>query len=67
MILQSNVLRFKYNNEDSSKFGVQFIEHDLPIGEVAIALDGRFAFIVEQYHNNVKRIDLENGKTNCRH
>ncbi len=60
--VQYKTLRFIYNNEDSTKFGVQFVEHDLPIGEAALVIDDRFAFIVDQYHNNIKRIDLETGQ-----
>ena len=56
-----NEFHFEYDNQDETKFGVKFVEHDLPIGQPSLVLQGDTCYVVDAFHNNVKKIDLISG------
>jgi len=51
---------FPINNDRPNCFGHQ-PAHDFDVGPTAIALDGQYVYIVDTYHANIKRIDLDSG------
>ena len=59
IIAKEEVFKLEYNNEDSKKFGVEFFDYDLPVGQPSLALCDNFIFIVDAYHNNIKRFSLK--------
>ncbi|MEP1095941.1 MAG: hypothetical protein ABJG78_12570 [Cyclobacteriaceae bacterium] len=54
-IVKTKTVTLEYDNYDNKKFGVEFFEGDLPIGQPSIALDDDFVYIVDAFHNNVKK------------
>lgn len=48
-----------YNNEDFNEFGIQFYEHDLPVGPTDILLSDNSIFVLDQYHNNLKKLNFQ--------
>lgn len=52
---------FKVDNHKSECFGYEYWEEDEDVGVKAITLNGEYAYLVDVYHTNVKRINLHNG------
>jgi hypothetical protein len=52
------VKTYHYNNIKSSEFGIERFEHDLPVGPTNIIMNNNYVYIIDQFHNNLKRIDL---------
>lgn len=55
-------LQFNYNNDEPSQFGVEYFDHGLPIGQPSLTIDEETLFVVDEYHNNVKKIELPSKK-----
>jgi hypothetical protein len=53
---------FFFDNTDPSSFGFQFFNDDESIGPKSILISGHFAFIVDTYHSNIKKINLQTGE-----
>ena len=53
--------RFKYDNGDSTSFGVEFFDHGFPLGQPSLALDNEVVYVVDAFHNNIKKINLNTG------
>jgi hypothetical protein len=56
------VLEFPFDTTDPSAFGLDYTKGPFARGPQAIAIIDDAAFIVDSYHNNVKRIDLLTGE-----
>lgn len=52
---------FQVDNHKSKCFGYEYWEEDEDVGVKSIALNGDFAYLVDTYHTNIKRINLHNG------
>ncbi len=57
--IKANCTKFKFlfNNEDFNSFGKKFFKNDLPISPKSIAIYDEWIYIIDTYHNNIKRID----------
>lgn len=53
------IFEFNFNNQDPSAFGKEYIKGDLPITPSSITVFNNEIFIVDPFHNNVKKIDIE--------
>ena len=61
-VKQSYKYEYQVNNEDVNQFGYQVWEGDEDTGTKTIAIDDNHAYLVDTYHNAVKKIDLSNGE-----
>lgn len=57
---------YRVNNENKNSFGYKDY-HDLDVGPTSIILDSIFVYIVDQYHSNIKRINLNTGEIKTSH
>jgi hypothetical protein len=62
LTLQSKTsFNFKYDLDDPNGFGFQSFEHDLPVGPQDVKLTYNSIYVLDRYHSNIKKIDM-NGK-----
>lgn len=61
-LLKVEELRFSYDNTDTLSFGVKFVPHDFPIGQPSLVLNKGNVYIIDAFHSNVKKVDLNTGK-----
>lgn len=54
-------IEFEYSNNDPKMFGYKGLESALPIGPSNVYLHDNIIYTVDQYHNNIKRYDIESG------
>jgi len=56
------VITFQTNNSDPAQFGYECRENGGPgVGPCSIAVNGEVAFVVDNYHDNIKKLDLASG------
>ncbi len=59
LLSRKTKVSYPYDHTDYNGFGVEFFEHDLPIGQQDILLFDGVIYLLDRYHNNIKMIDLE--------
>lgn len=52
---------FFYDNSNFGRFGAEFFEHDLPVGQQDILLQKQNIYVLDRFHNNIKVVDM-NGE-----
>ena len=60
--LRLTYYEFSFDNSNPSFFGFELIENDESVGPKSIIIYNKFAFIVDTYHSNIKRVNLLNGE-----
>jgi hypothetical protein len=53
--------KFNVDNNNPTIFGYEKIEYDEDIGPKSIIIDNNIAYIVDTYHGNIKKVDLNTG------
>lgn len=53
---------FDVDNNDNSKFGYKEFEMDQDISVKSICLDSCYAYLLDSYHNNIKKVNITNGE-----
>jgi hypothetical protein len=53
-------LSFPVNNEDSNSFGYKTFENDNDVTIASICLDDDYIYLLDQFHSNVKKINISN-------
>ena len=50
---------FNYDLNDYNGFGIQFFDHDLPVGPQDVLIADTLIYILDRYHNNIKKVDCQ--------
>jgi hypothetical protein len=56
--MQPKVLSFPINNEDANKIGFVEMENDISIGITSLCIVDHFIYLTDEYHKNIKRVDI---------
>lgn len=56
--IQPKVLSFPIDNEDANKIGFVEMENDISIGITSICVVNQFIYLTDEYHKNIKRVNI---------
>lgn len=62
---QPKIFTFPIDNEDPCKFGFVEMDNGISIGVTSVCIVNNFVYLTDEYHKNVKRIDILNSNLIC--
>lgn len=63
--LQPKVFSFPIDNEDANKIGYIELENDISIGITSLCVVNNFIYLTDEYHKNIKRVDIFTSDIIC--